>query len=71
MILTTQDGLVVWPRMTSVGSVELEKIKKYDVGRRHRRHRVQKQVRNVTSDVPVAFCSDWRHLNQISRKYVI
>ena len=43
-------------------------IKKYDAGRRHRRHRVQKQVRNVSSDVPATFCGDWRHLNVISRK---
>ena len=43
-------------------------IKKYDAGRRHRRHRVQKQVRNVSSDAPATFCGDWRHLEAISRK---
>ena len=55
--------------MTSVRSVELEKIEKYDAGMSHGRQRDQKQVRNVSSDVPVTFCGDWRHLNAIFRKF--
>ena len=43
-------------------------IKKYHSGGRHRRPRVQKQVRNVSSDVPATFCGDWRQLNAVFRK---
>ena len=55
--------------MTSVRSVELEKIEKYDAGMSHRRRRDQKQVRNVSSDVPVTFCGDWRHLEAPKRDF--
>ena len=44
-------------------------IIKYDAGGRHRRHRVHKQVSNVSSDVLATFCGDWRHLDAISRKF--
>ena len=54
--------------MTSARSVELEKSKKYGAGGCHRRPRVQKLVRNVSSDVPATFCGDWRHLDAIFRK---
>ena len=43
-------------------------IRKYDAGRRHRRPRVQKQVRNVGSNVPTTFYSDWEAPARISRK---
>ena len=52
-------------------SVPLEgarEIKTSDARRRHRRHRDQKQVRNVSSDVPATFYGDWEGLIVISRK---
>ena len=54
--------------MTSQEKRGGREIKKYDADDRHRRPRVQKQVRNVSSDVPATFYSDWRHLNEISWK---
>ena len=50
------------------GGVRTREITKYDAERRYRRPRVQKQVRNVSSDVPVTLYGDWRHINEIFGK---
>ena len=55
-------------RQLSGGVGEAREIRNSDAGRRHRRHRAQKHVRNVSSDVPATFCGDWRHINEIFEK---
>ena len=52
----------------SVGVPGAREIRKYDAGRRHRRPRVQKQVRDVGSNVPTTFYGDWEALARISWK---
>ena len=37
----------------------------FDAGRRRRRPRGQKHVRNVSSDVPATLYSHWRRINEI------
>ena len=53
---------------SSAGVSGAREIKKYDAERRHRRPRVQKQVRNVSSDVPTTLYGDWETLARISWK---
>ena len=52
----------------SGGVGEAREIRKSDAGRRRRRHRGQKLVRNVSSDVPVTFYGDRRPTNEIFEK---
>ena len=49
----------------SGGVGEARETRKSGAGRRRRRPRGQKQVRNVSSDVPATFYGDWRRINEI------
>ena len=55
-------------RQLSRGVREAREIRKSDAGRRRRRLRGQKLVRNVSSDVPVTFYGDRRRIIGIFEK---
>ena len=55
-------------RQLSGGEGEAREIRKSDAGRRRRRPRGQKLVRNVSSDVPVTLYGDRRRTNEIFKK---